>query len=85
MILRTVENALKNVYLEVLSNEIRTRTSPFFSKILTTLKDVWGKEILFTSIEENYKTYKTPVRAEPICVASLILWLSPPLRVAAYL
>ena len=61
MILRTVENALKNVYLEVLSNEIRTRTSPFFSKILTTLKDVWGKEILFTSIEENYKTYKTPL------------------------
>ena len=29
------------------------------------------------------RIYSTPIRLEPICVASLILWLSPPESVAA--
>ena len=36
-------------------------------------------------IDGSSKTYKTPVSLEPIWVASLILWLSPPLNVEAVL
>ena len=32
----------------------------------------------WSPIEGSSNTYKTPVRPDPICDASLILWASPP-------
>ena len=34
-------------------------------------------------IEGSSQTYKTPINPDPICVANLILWDSPPLNVEA--
>ena len=35
----------------------------------------------WSPIEGSSKTYKTPVKPDPICDASLILWDSPPDKV----
>ena len=43
--LTTANNALKEVYLGVLSNQLNTTINPLLSKINQTSSDVWGKEI----------------------------------------
>lgn len=43
--LETAENALKTLYLGVLSNQLNTKTNPLFNKIKQTTTDVWGKEV----------------------------------------
>lgn len=43
--LSTANNALKEVYLGVLSNQLNTSINPLLSKINQTSSDVWGKEI----------------------------------------
>lgn len=40
-----IENALKEVYLGVLSNQLNTQIDPFLAKITRTNSDVWGKDI----------------------------------------
>ncbi len=40
------ENALKNIYLDVISNQLNCNIDPFISKVEKTTRDVWGKEIL---------------------------------------
>ena len=52
----------------------------FFKVAKSFLLSYW-----WSPIDGSSKTYKTPVNAEPICVASLILWNSPPLKVADFL
>ena len=48
----------------------------FFNAVISFLLSLWCKPI-----DGSSKTYKTPVRPEPICDASLILCASPPDRV----
>ena len=43
--LATADNALKEVYLDVVSNQLNTTINPLLSKINQTPSDVWGKEI----------------------------------------
>ena len=43
--LQTAENALKTLYLGVVSNQLNTKTNPLFNKIKQTTADVWGKEV----------------------------------------
>lgn len=43
--LTTAENALKTLYLGVVSNQLNTSINPLFSKIKQSTSDVWGKEI----------------------------------------
>lgn len=43
--LQTAENALKNVYLGVVANQLNVNANPLLAKIKRTSKDVWGKEI----------------------------------------
>lgn len=43
--LSTADNALKEVYLGVLSNQLNTGINPLLAKINQTTADVWGKEI----------------------------------------
>ena len=43
------ENALKNVYLGVISDQLNCSIDPFISKIEKTTSDVWGNEILIPS------------------------------------
>lgn len=43
--LTTANNALKEVYLGVLSNQLNTSINPLLSRINQTSADVWGKEI----------------------------------------
>ena len=43
--LETANNALKEVYLGVLSNQLNTTINPLLSRINQTSSDVWGKEI----------------------------------------
>ncbi len=43
--LTTANNALKEVYLGVLSNQLNTSINPLLSRINQTSSDVWGKEI----------------------------------------
>ena len=43
--LATADNALKEVYLGVVSNQLNTTINPLLSKINQTSSDVWGKEI----------------------------------------
>jgi len=42
----TAENALKSAYLDVVSDQINTKSSAFLSRINQTDKDVYGKEII---------------------------------------
>jgi hypothetical protein len=44
--LESADNALKKVYLEVISNQLNTNANPLMSKIEKTTRDVWGKEIV---------------------------------------
>ena len=43
--LTTANNALKEVYLGVLSNQLNTTINPLLARINQTSSDVWGKEI----------------------------------------
>ncbi len=43
--LSTADNALKEVYLGVLSNQLNTQINPLLARINQTTSDVWGKEI----------------------------------------
>ena len=43
--LSTADNALKEVYLDVLSNQLNISINPLLAKINQTTADVWGKEI----------------------------------------
>ena len=44
--LTSAENALKSVYLNVLSEQLNINSNAFLSKINQTSKDVYGKEII---------------------------------------
>lgn len=44
--LTSAENALKSVYLNVLSEQLNIGSNAFFSKVKQTSKDVYGKEII---------------------------------------
>lgn len=44
--LTTADNALKEVYLGVVSNQLNTSINPLLAKINQTTSDVWGKEIV---------------------------------------
>ncbi len=41
----TAENALKTVYLGVVSNQLNINANPLLGKIEQSTKDVWGKEV----------------------------------------
>lgn len=41
----SAENALKTVYLGVVSNQLNINANPLLAKIKQTTKDVWGKEV----------------------------------------
>ena len=43
--LETAENALKTLYLEVVSNQLNTTINPLLAKFKQSTSDVWGKEI----------------------------------------
>ena len=43
--LSTADNALKEVYLGVVSNQLNTTINPLLARINQTTADVWGKEI----------------------------------------
>lgn len=43
--LKTAENALKDVYLGVVANQLNDNANPLLSKIKQSTSDVWGKEI----------------------------------------
>ena len=43
--LQSAENALKTVYLGVVSNQLNINANPLLGKIKQTTKDVWGKEV----------------------------------------
>ena len=43
--LQTAENALKTVYLGVVSDQLNINSNPLLSKIKQSTADVWGKEI----------------------------------------
>lgn len=44
--LESADNVLKQVYLEVISNQLNTNANPLLTKISQTTQDVWGKEIV---------------------------------------
>lgn len=44
--LTSADNALKNVYLEVISNQLNVNANPLFAKIKQTTADVWGKQVI---------------------------------------
>lgn len=44
--LTSADNALKKVYLGVISNQLNVGANPLFAKIKQTTADVWGKEIV---------------------------------------
>lgn len=44
--LSTADSALKEVYLDVVSEQLNTSINPLFAKIKQTTSDVWGKEIV---------------------------------------
>ena len=43
--LQTADNALKEVYLGVVANQLNTSINPLLARINQTTSDVWGKEI----------------------------------------
>ncbi len=43
--LTSADNALKSVYLDIVSEQINTKTNPLLAKINQTSNDVWGKDI----------------------------------------
>jgi len=44
--LDSAQNALKSVYLDVISNQLNDKVNPLLSKISQSTKDVWGKEVV---------------------------------------
>src|SRR5574344_1344344 len=44
--LTSANNALKQIYLEVVSNQLNDKANPLLSKIEQTTSDVYGKEII---------------------------------------
>lgn len=44
--LTSADNALKSLYLEVVSDQLNTTVNPLFNRIKQTESDVWGKEII---------------------------------------
>ena len=44
--LTSAENALKDAYLEAVSNQLNTKTNPIYSKIKQSNADVYGKSII---------------------------------------
>lgn len=44
--LTTAESALKDAYLEAVSNQLNTKTNPLYSKIKQSTADVYGKSII---------------------------------------
>lgn len=44
--LTSASNALKNVYLGVVANQLNTTANPLLSKIEQSTSDVWGKQII---------------------------------------
>ena len=44
--LQTADNALKDVYLGVVSDQLNTSINPLFAKIKQTTSDVWGNNIV---------------------------------------
>ena len=44
--LTSASNALKNVYLGVVANQLNTNANPLLSKIEQSTSDVWGKQII---------------------------------------
>lgn len=47
--LKTADNALREVYLGVVSNQLNTTINPLLARINQTTSDVWGKEIRKTA------------------------------------
>ena len=43
--LKSAENALKTLYLGVVSDQLNTKANPLLAAIEQTSSDVWGKEI----------------------------------------
>ena len=43
--LESADNALKTIYLGVVSNQLNVNANPLLGKILQTTSDVWGNEI----------------------------------------
>ena len=43
--LTSIENALKSVYLDTVSEQLNTKTNPLLANINRTSRDVWGKDI----------------------------------------
>lgn len=43
--MKSAENVLKSVYLDVITNQLNTEVNPFFTKIQQSTDDVWGKEV----------------------------------------
>ena len=43
--LKTAENALKDVYLGVVANQLNVNANPLLARIKHSSKDVWGKEV----------------------------------------
>lgn len=43
--LKTADNALRDVYLGVVSNQLNTSINPLLARINQTTSDIWGKEI----------------------------------------
>ena len=69
--LSTADNALKEVYLGVLSNQLNTSINPLLARINQTTADVWGKEIrkvapfgINGGIGAGTETGELPVSAE---------------------
>ena len=44
--LTSADNALKDVYLGVVSDQLNTNVNPLLAKIKQTTSDVWGKNII---------------------------------------
>ena len=44
--LTTADNALKNIYLGVVANELNTTSNPLYNQIINSTSDVWGKNII---------------------------------------
>ena len=43
--LESADNALKTIYLGVVSNQLNVNANPLLGKIAQTTSDVWGNEI----------------------------------------
>ena len=44
--LTTAQEALKNIYLGVVSNQLNINSNPLLNKIKQSTKDVWGNDII---------------------------------------